>query len=214
MIILSIDIETAADLSVSVEHILSRKSDKRLKDPQKIEENRDKIISELGLSPLTGKIIFIGVCISRTNEPSVSTHSFGLDGKSERETLIEFWEFLNQVLSEDNWVKFVTYNGKEFDIPFILIRSTILNITNKVFKISTTPYSVDSHIDLFLNVFGKKSTLNEWAFRYNLILSPDRIGGDMVQGLLNLGDFETIKSKCLEDCEITLKLYEKVKNIV
>jgi hypothetical protein len=89
-----------------------------LKDPEKIkasvEEKRQAYYEQAALSPLTGKVIAIGleldVGFGIMSEP---VHS------KESEILTEFWKLVR----DNNNSQFIGFNIAHFDLPFLLRRS-------------------------------------------------------------------------------------------
>ncbi|PIT89454.1 MAG: hypothetical protein COU27_00240, partial [Candidatus Levybacteria bacterium CG10_big_fil_rev_8_21_14_0_10_36_7] len=85
----------------------------------------------LGFSPLTGKIVTIGVFDSISDKGVVYYQAPDLDlreekeenfifkPKTEKEMLESFWQGVK------NYKEFVSFNGRSFDVPFLLLRSAI-----------------------------------------------------------------------------------------
>lgn len=126
------DIETAGNPPSELDDITKNLIDK------KVNPDIDKgtnIEESLGLSPYTGKIITIGTLDSNTDKgavyylnPEGITDNEEVDGivyrsfKNEEVLLKKFWEIA------DKYNTFITFNGRMFDIPFILIRSAINHV--------------------------------------------------------------------------------------
>ncbi len=85
----------------------------------------------LGFSPLTGEIVAIGVLDYYKNEGGVyyqapgqknpETKEDGISFKqmTEKQMLQKFWELASR------YQVFITFNGRAFDMPFLMIRSAI-----------------------------------------------------------------------------------------
>src|SRR5687767_11159085 len=79
------------------------------------DEDRQRVLDCLGLDPCTGRIICIGVYWLELDRVRAYCQA------DERELLANFWADLGQIRP----YRFVTFNGKSFDFPFINIRSAI-----------------------------------------------------------------------------------------
>jgi DNA polymerase elongation subunit (family B) len=227
---LTLDIETYKD--ISDEGYVAWKSSNiqapsNYKDPEKIaasiaEQKRD-LQSKFALSPLTGKIILIG-CLTDVNpDKDVVKYSivkYSIDGKDvwyvplegdEIEILTNFWKLFHfQQLKDGGDI--CTYNGKAFDLPFILHRSTILNIKLPI-KISMqkylNKYQHTPHLDIF-NWFGSGS-LVEWSYRLGIGNSLQR-DGDKIGSWYEDGQMQQIKDKNMIDLAQTYSIYQRIKD--
>lgn len=98
------------------------------------EEERAEAIQKLSLYPTTAQIIAIGMLNPETDrgkvlfqaDESVDAHSKDervhfLSG-SESEILTQFWDDVTK------YDQFITFNGRGFDCPFLMLRSAILRI--------------------------------------------------------------------------------------
>ena len=94
----------------------------------------EELKSGLGFSPLTGEIIVIGILDYDKNEGVVyfqapgenygESKENGMTFKqlSEKEMLQKFWDGAKE------YQYFITFNGRGFDIPFLMIRSAVHEI--------------------------------------------------------------------------------------
>ena len=80
------------------------------------DEDRQRVLEGLGLDPCTGRIICIGVHWIELDRSRVYCQA------DERELLANFWSDIGQIRPQ----RFVTFNGKSFDFPYINIRSAIM----------------------------------------------------------------------------------------
>jgi hypothetical protein len=117
-----IDIETAPlpekDIAVFQPEF---KADTRLRDPVKIAEDiknkKEKFISNAALNPLTASICAIGIWDTDEEKPGIY---YGIT----EEQIIN--KFLNLIKEENlSRTKIVTFNGMNFDIPFICRRALL-----------------------------------------------------------------------------------------
>jgi 3'-5' exonuclease len=178
-----------------------------------------------GLSPFRGRIVAIGVIrlddgrscalyevpgqteLVRTREGS-RTYISG----SERQILENFWEFF----AGD--ARFISFNGRQFDGPFLMIRSAVNGVRPKRDLVGYR-YGFHPNCDLreALNFFG---TTNARQFKFNLDLACKAFGittskregvdGRSVEPMYRAGRHREIADYCLEDVRATAELYEKV----
>lgn len=132
------DIETIGEdfsaLDETTQHLLTRWVEKE----ELSEDARAKKIAEikdgLGLSPLTGQIVAIGVLDAEKQKggvyyqaPGESVEEKQIDGinyvsGSEKDILEKFWGVVNR------YTEFVSFNGRGFDAPYLMIRSAVHKI--------------------------------------------------------------------------------------
>lgn len=207
-----LDIETAGEdfdsLGSAVQDYLLRWTE----TPQEIE----KVKESLSFYPHTAQIIVLGMLNPDTNKGRVYFQSpareigvFEEDGivfqsADEGEILNEFW---NTIRSYD---KFITFNGRGFDCPFIIIRSAVNKIKPSR-ELLPNRYS-DLHIDLLdqLTFYGaskRRFSLDMWCRTFN-IKSPksDGITGYDVKGLFTSGRYTDIARYCAGDLRATREL--------
>ena len=176
-----------------------------LKDGTIREYLMDKQISRemRSLNPLYSKIICI--CLKPKDKETII-----LSSDNEKELLEQFWSIVK------DYHLFITHNGYGFDIPFIIIRSTInkikqtININLNKFQMLTS-----NHFDtmLFFSQQGvfTNPRLDIVAKTCNIDIGDNRFDGREIERLYKEGKLEQIKKHCKEDVEITEKVYLYVK---
>ena len=214
------DIETAEDnMDESQVHwFIGKRRDKRLKDPVKLDADTEKITKNFPLSPLTGKIILIGLA-SETNVDGVmkqTTDGFysiqlGLDGKTEKDILEIFWKIIASGVSQSQRV--VSFNGKGFDMPFIIARSLILEVDRpnilRMVDGFLQKYNNSVHLDVFL-ALGGNGTQSEWA---NKMLEDEPLSSDghLIPLWYKDGQFDEIIAKNYLDIKQLFILAKKME---
>ncbi|MGH9457951.1 MAG: ribonuclease H-like domain-containing protein [Thermoanaerobaculia bacterium] len=177
------------------------------------------------LSPFTGRIVAIGVVNADDGRscalfevPGQTEIAIRRDGPrtfisgSEEMILRKFWEFLGE---RD---RFISFNGRQFDGPFLMIRSAIHGIAPKRDLIGYR-YAFHPNCDL-------REALNFWGsvysrqYRFNLDLACKTFGiqsskregmdGRAVETMYREGRYEEIATYCLEDVRATAELYHKL----
>jgi 3'-5' exonuclease len=185
----------------------------------------EQMKNRLGFSPLTGEIVVIGVLDYHKKEgvvyyqaPGEKNAEFkegGITFKqlSEKDMLTKFWDGVRQ------YSYFVTFNGRGFDVPFLMVRSAIHGIRpSKDLMRGRYLYQQDPgaiHIDLFeqLSFYGatrRKGSLHLWTRAFG-IESPKTGGvtGDDVGRLFSEKKFLDIARYNVLDLHATRELYEK-----
>jgi DNA polymerase III epsilon subunit-like protein len=178
-----------------------------------------------GLSPYRGRIVAIGVI---NIEDGRSCALYEVPGQtevvyeragartyisgSEKQILEKFWTFF------DSDSRFISFNGRQFDGPFLMIRSAIHGVVPKRDLVGYR-YGFHPNCDLreVLNFFG---TTNSRQFKFNLDLACKTFGvetskgegmdGRSVETKYLAGRHREIADYCLDDVRATAQLYEKL----
>ncbi|KKU15350.1 hypothetical protein A3A20_01695 [Candidatus Wolfebacteria bacterium RIFCSPLOWO2_01_FULL_45_19] len=179
----------------------------------------------LGLWPLTGEVVAIGILNPDTNKGAVYINAKGEDLPEELEPgvvietgdettiLKKWWETANAY----NYL--ITYNGRGFDIPFLMVRSAINGIRpTKNFlsnRYLTSQQYGAIHVDLqdqmtFYGAMRKNFSLHFWSRAFD-IKSPkeEGVSGEDVKGLYKDKKFLEIARYNLGDLKATKELYLK-----
>lgn len=178
-----------------------------------------------GLSPFRGKIIAIGIvnldeglsCVLYEVPGQVELRketigSLTYFSGSEKQILETFWKFFEP----DS--RFISFNGRQFDGPFLMIRSAVHGIAPKRDLVGYR-YVLHPNCDLreALTFCG---SVNTRQVRFNLDLACKAFGvqtpkaegldGKAVEGMYRAGRHEDIARYCLEDVKSTAELYKKL----
>ncbi len=216
-----LDIETCAypfdSLSESQQEYLLRYAEKET-DPGKKQVQTDQAIRYTSLYPLTAKCVAIGIYDIDKNKSFVYYESeeaeewFSEDekvhykGLTETEILKSFWKII-EVTDQ-----VVTFNGRNFDIPFLMIRSAMLKIKPSKNLVGKR-YDNKSHIDLLeqFTFYGltRKFNLDFYCQAFG-IESPKtkEISGMEVKNLYEAGRLRDIAIYCSRDIYATYQLYK------
>ncbi len=227
MATLIFDIETIGEswetMDTNTQEVLSRWIHKTTKTKTEEESQLTDLKEGLGFSPLTGKIVAIGVydlerkqgAVYYTGEGRESDEEVGgyvLKQRTEKEMLEDFWE------GAKSYDTFVTFNGRSFDVPFLLHRSVVQGVMPTCDLIEGRYLYQQKgvhHVDLqdqltFYGAMFKKPSLHLFCRAYG-ILSPksEGISGDDVALLFKEKKFHDIARYNARDVTATTALYEK-----
>lgn len=182
-------------------------------------EEKEDIKSKLGLWPLTAQIAAIAVLNPDTGKGAVYYQAGEKKGKTFTEEGIEYRtgteaEIINLFWkAAELYDQFITFNGRGFDAPFLLIRSAI----NKIIptrNLMPPRFSSYAHIDLMdqLTFYGatKRSFSLDFYAKSFGIKSPkaEGVNGAKVGALYKNEEYEKIARYCMGDVIATKKLYE------
>jgi len=178
----------------------------------------------LGFSPLTGSIVAIGIYDLEKNQGAVYYQAQGEENEdfaengikfsqgNERELLLKFWK------AASRYDKFVSFNGRSFDAPFLMVRSAIHKVRPSLNLMPNRYLSLQkgrvNHIDLldqltFYGAVRRKGNLHLWCRAFG-IKSPkaDGITGDDVGKLFKDKRYIDIAKYNVGDLKATKELYE------
>lgn len=175
-----------------------------------------RIRDNLSLWPLTAHIVAIAMINvdsggGRVYYESAEHEEFSADGRSrcvggdERAALQAFWQDIR------HYHRLVTFNGRCFDLPFLLLRSAAQDLR------PTRNLLACPHTDLL-----DELTFHDKTRRFNLdfychafgIDSPKREGvsGSNVAAMHRSGQYREIARYCLRDAVATAALYHRWRN--
>jgi DNA polymerase elongation subunit (family B) len=188
---------------------------------------RAEITNQCSLWPFTSQVVCIAMLNAETARGKVlfTAEDFEEEAPTEpvpvqfipcvdeADLLNQFWELAKR------YEHVVTFNGRGFDVPFIYLRSALLNVPISRKDWLGYRYQVEPHCDLaeqltFYGVSGREGA----ARRFNLdfyckafgIESPKSHGvtGSNVTTMLAERRYKEIAEYCLRDVDATLKLYQ------
>jgi 3'-5' exonuclease len=221
------DIETTAQpletFDVVQQEYLFREVNKLPDEPARI-TRRAEIQQLFSLWPLTGRIFCIAMLNADTSRGQVL---FTADENVEESAAPGAVEFIPCVDEADMLTAFwdvarrydsvITFNGRGFDVPFMYLRSALLNVPISRKDWLGYRYQVEPHCDL-ADQFTFYGGGREGATRrFNLdfyckafgIESPkgEGISGHDVTRLVSEGRYRDIAEYCLRDVQATVLLY-------
>lgn len=223
------DIETS---TLPLENFDEAQQEYLFREVQKLPEaaarevRRAEIRQQFNLWPFTAQVICIAMLNAETARGQVlftaEDHEADVGEAGpiefvpcvdEVELLTAFWDVAQ------HYEAIVTFNGRGFDVPFLYLRSALLNVPISRKNWLGYRYQVEPHCDLaeqltFYGVSGREGA----ARRFNLdfyckafgIESPKSHGvsGLDMNEMLAAGQYREIAEYCLRDVQATVLLYQ------
>ena len=222
------DIETTAQPVENFDEVqqeyLFREAEK-IPDEIQRATRREEIQRMFSLWPLTGQVVCIAMLNAESQRGQVLFIAEDFDDEvgeagpveyvpcvDEAELLTAFWDVAK------HYESIATFNGRGFDVPFIYLRSALLNVPITRKDWLGYRYAIEPHCDLaeqftFYGVSGREGA----ARRFNLdfyckafgIESPKSHGvtGMDVGTMMAAGQYKEIADYCLRDVKATVLLY-------
>lgn len=222
------DIETSA---LPLDHFDDAQKEYLFRECQKLEDElertnrRAEIERQCSLWPFTAQVVCIAMLNAETSRGQVLFTAEDYENENEEAGPVEFVPCVDEVeLLTAFWDvarhydMIATFNGRGFDVPFIYLRSALLNIPISRKEWLGYRYQTEPHCDLaeqltFYGVSGRDGA----ARRFNLdfyckafgIESPKSHGvtGNDIGTMLAEGRFREIAEYCLRDVKATVLLY-------
>jgi 3'-5' exonuclease len=200
------------------------------------DEEREKKISEMALTPLTSQVVCIGMkrvrfsgetlaetdTIALCKDPDCidedhRTGTLGDGNKSlysnERFLLEQFW----RIVKKYDPIHLISFNGRNFDAPFLMIRSAVLGVRPSKNIMQGTKFNYSLHTDLIDELtffqgsaFGATKRFNfDFYTRAFGLVSPksEGVDGSKVGEYYKAGRIDEIAEYCLRDVNATWELY-------
>jgi 3'-5' exonuclease len=214
------DIETCAypfeSLAESQKEYLLRYADKE-PNPEKKQMMIDDAVRYTSLYPYTSKCIVIGIYDVQKEKSYVYYESDKKEewesedgivhykGSPEKEILESFWRVASRV------DQFITFNGRNFDVPFLMMRSAMLGV--KVSRNLMGYRYGDEHIDLLeqFTFYGatRKFNLDFYCQSFGIESPKSKdITGMEVKNLYEAGRIKDVAVYCSKDIYATYQLFK------
>jgi predicted PolB exonuclease-like 3'-5' exonuclease len=180
----------------------------------------------MSLSPMFGRVISlaVGEGEARPDEQRITVFVVPPPGRehddfpahvravSEPDLLRAFWALAGRAR------QVVTYNGRGFDVPYLVARSLVQGIAARVDLLSR-PYDLRPHLDLHQVITqGNRglgpSSLDVVCWALGIRSPKGEIDGSMVAPLYARGEIETIAAYNAGDVAATTAVYQHVRDHV
>lgn len=225
---LILDIETVGEnfdeLDTVSQETLTRWIKREAADDGEYRSLLSNLKEELGFSPLTGQIVAIGVLDAEKDKGAVYFQAPN-GGEEIEEDNVKFLPLSEKAMLEKFWAgaakydRVVTFAGRTFDIPFLMIRSAVHGIRpSKNFMSNRYRFSQlrgAEHIDLqdelsFYGAVRRKGSLHLYTRAFG-IASPkaEGVAGDDVARLFASEKYLDIARYNLRDVRATKELYQR-----
>jgi DNA polymerase elongation subunit (family B) len=222
------DIETSAlplETFDEVQQEYLLRETEKIPDEAARDAKRGEILRQFSLWPFTAQAVCIAMLNADTSRGQVLFLADDFEEDSaeggpvefvpcadEPELLTAFWDVAK------HYDEIVTFNGRGFDVPFLYLRSAILNVPISKKNWLGYRFATEPHCDLaeqltFYGVSGRDGA----ARRFNLdfyckafgLDSPKAHGvtGMDVSALIAEGKFREMAEYCLRDVRATVELY-------
>ncbi|MBM3876315.1 MAG: hypothetical protein FJ386_06305 [Verrucomicrobia bacterium] len=227
MATLVFDIETSRQ---PLENFDEAQREYLFRDAEKLPEaeraaRREEIERQFNLWPLTAQVVCIAMLNAESQRGQVLflAEDFEEDAGAgpvefmpcadEAELLTAFWD------AAKHYQHIVTFNGRGFDVPFLYLRSAVLNVPISRRDWLGYRFATEPHCDLadqftFYGVSGRDGAARKFNLDFYCkafgIESPKSHGvtGMDVTNLLREGKFKQIADYCLRDVQATVLLHK------
>ncbi|MCX5681961.1 MAG: ribonuclease H-like domain-containing protein, partial [Candidatus Omnitrophica bacterium] len=167
--------------------------------------------------PVTAQIVAIGMMDVETGKSFVFFQNGDNKEKfeegpvtyvpgTEKEILVHFWKMIEKATT------FITFNGRVFDCPFIMLRSAMHKV-RATKNLMPYRYGQSPHVDLydqltFFEAMRRRFSLDMWCKAFGIKSSKeDGITGLQVKEFFDKGLYKDIARYCARDLEATKELY-------
>ncbi len=183
------------------------------------DEKKEEVKSSLGLWAPTARVVAIGMLNPDTDKGVVYYQNGGKpagdheeDGVlfrsgSEEDIMNYFWDSIRA------YRQFITFNGRTFDCPLLMLRSAMLGIRPSR---DLMPYRYDTkiHVDLldqlvFYGASNRRFSLDFYCKAFGIPSPKGEMDGSKVGEFYKAGKYLDIAKYCYRDICATAKLYEK-----
>jgi len=219
------DIETIGEKWSELDDVTRHTLTHWIETSSRSEDEKAKLLSDiksgLGLSPFTGEIVSLALYDVERAQGAVYYQSDNIKDevvddwrykvRSEEDLLVEWWEGAKQ------YDTFVTYNGRGFDVPFLVHRSVVNYITPTINLLQGRYPSQQrevKHVDLqdevtFYGALYRRPSLHLVCRAYGIDSPKGEVSGEDVAELFRQKNFRDIATYNIRDVVATTALYER-----
>jgi hypothetical protein len=183
------------------------------------EEERQEAVMKLSLNALTARLIAIGMLNPDSNQGKVLYDAPGGEPRYSADGLVEFVACSEKEMLEEFWKtaakynQMITFNGRAFDGPFLMMRSALLGIKPSR-NLVPYRYGSNEHCDLLdqFTFYGATRKFNLDFYCKAFGVKSPKAGGITGLDLGSLyaeGKFAEIAEYCLGDVRATAELFRR-----
>lgn len=194
---------------------------------QQSEEDKESVRDRTALFPGLGKVVAIGMWLVQEDRglllldgDSEPEHEWEkvqhskIQRGSEEQLLARFWQIVGSRAGRAR-PRLVTFNGRGYDGPMLMIRSSQLGIAPSR-NLLGHRYNLNDHCDLFdvLTFQGAtrdRYSLDYWCRRFDVESPKGSIDGSQVAKAYRAGRILDIGEYCLRDVRATAQLFAKLE---
>lgn len=217
---IAVDIETCPlpRQSLSAEQKARLESEMEYRQSRRGNDLSEKQLeSEKRLARSTHGMLGWICCISllrQEGSKTLSPQSFAASSPEEEARLLDnFWEQVDGMPGATTWV---TFNGKDFDVPFLQMRSLARQVEPARSGLNNTyPYSNKPHADL-MKLFGRKThfTLGQLCSHLGIESPKEEVSGSDVASLVRQGRTDKVVRYCEKDTKATLRCWQAARPLL
>lgn len=199
------------------------------------DEEKEKKKFEMALSPLTSQVVCIGLQLMELKPEGwelINRAAFAVDNEAGEEkrkedlstgdpcnfsTEVKLLEDFWNILKKYNKCQLVSFNGRNFDAPYLMLRSAIHRMKPSRNLMSGTKFNYNMHVDLIDELcfyvpsnYGATKRFNfDFYTRAFGITSPkaEGVDGSMVGQYFSDGRIKEIAEYCMRDITATWELF-------
>jgi hypothetical protein len=173
----------------------------------------------MGLSPLLGKVVSLAFADASVEGGPIRALVVPPAGRehdafpewmhplTEPQLLAAFWTLAREAETV------VTFNGRNFDLPFLTTRSVVHGVPVRV-DLNTKPYALRPHLDLYRVLMGERAlgpgSLDVVCWALGIESPKGELDGSMVAPVYATGDVERIATYNAADVRATVALYHRL----
>lgn len=186
-----------------------RLSKRRSKRPDEDKDDAARLVRSL--HPLLGWVCCISAVRGAVGEAANRPKSWTAASPEEEPELLErFWDDIQHISRNAPTIRWVTFNGKKFDVPFVEARSMHHGITpvNSAL-LDTYPFNDAPHLDL-MGLWPMPMRLHELCELLGVESPKDEGDGSAVADLVAAGDINKVARYCEKDVQAAYACAQKV----
>jgi len=190
-----------AKIAADIEARKERVREQHIEAGAKVEALKRAIWDKAALSPLTGRIVAVGLGICHDGEWEYVAH---VDDLNREHALLSL---VDGRLAELTPSHLITFNGRLFDLPFIAARAAVHGLTFE-WRWPAHRHS-HRHIDLLEHYQGKQDL---WCAR--LTGQGKTTQGAAIAELVEGGRWDEVLEHVLEDVRLNALMYDRIAGVL